>query len=52
MSILVSILALVTLVLGLVALAGFVRRDQFAGPANRAIRYGELGPLAYRRRPI
>jgi hypothetical protein len=47
----ISILALVALVSGLVALIHFVRQDHFAGPGSRTIRHDEVGQLAFRRRP-
>lgn len=47
----ISILALIALVTGLVALVNFARHDRFAGPATRTHWHDELGSLAFRRRP-
>jgi hypothetical protein len=48
----ISILALVALVSGLVALIRLVRNDQLAGSGVRYVPRDELGPLAFRRRPV
>jgi hypothetical protein len=50
--ILISALALLALVAGLGALVHFARTDSFAGPGTGYQPSDELGPLAFRRRPV
>jgi hypothetical protein len=48
----ISILAIVALVSGLVALIHFVRNDGLVGNGAGYVPRDELGPLAFRRRPV
>lgn len=52
MTTLITLLALAALVLGLVALVSFARHDRLAGPTYGFTPRDELGPLAFRRRPV
>jgi hypothetical protein len=50
--ILLTVLVLGALLTGLRALVRFARTDSFAGPGVGYQPSDELGPLAYRRRPV
>jgi hypothetical protein len=49
--ILISTLAVLTMLAGLAALVWFVRNDSFAGPGTAHKPTDEFGPLGFRRRP-
>jgi hypothetical protein len=50
--ILSTTVALLALLVGFAALVGFVRHDRFAAPGTGYRPSDELGPLAFRRRPV
>jgi len=50
--ILTTALTLLALLVGFAALIVFARRDTFAGPGTGYQPSDELGPLAFRRRPV
>lgn len=49
---LITAIALITLLVGLAALVRFARKDSFAAPGTGYVPRDELGPLAFRRRPV
>lgn len=49
---LINATALLALLMGLAALVHLARKDVFAGPGTGYTPGDELGPLAFRRRPL